>query len=62
MPPTYSVPSIQLLSGDECHSGIAISVRSSRCMDSASAEVMAVVQTLRWLSMHPLGRPVVPEV
>ncbi len=58
----YSVPPNQLLSGEECQMGMAISVRSSRVMDRPSAAVIAASVTARWLSRQPLGRPVVPEV
>ncbi|MNT22937.1 hypothetical protein D3C71_467470 [compost metagenome] len=62
VPPISSVPSSQLLSGDECHTGIATSVRSLRDSDMPAAVHTAAMKTLRWLCRQPLGLPVVPEV
>ena len=57
----YSVPPNQLLSGDECQIGIAISVRSWRPMPVASAACIAASVTVRWRT-QPFGWPVVPDV
>ena len=62
VPPAYSVPPNQLLSGDECQIGIAISVRSWRPMPVASAACIAASVTVRWLCTQPFGWPVVPDV
>src|SRR3979411_1504513 len=62
VPPTYIVAANQLLSGDECHIGMAMRVRSSRVIESAKATVIAARVTLRCVRTHPFGLPVVPEV
>ena len=58
----YSVAISQLLSGDACQIGTAISSRSSRVIDRPRAAVVATSTTLRWLCTQPLGAPVVPDV
>jgi len=62
LPPISSVPSSQLLSGDECQTGIAIKVRSLRVSPVPAAALKAVTSTLPWVWTMPLGSEVVPEV
>ena len=62
VPPMSKVPRNQLFNGDECHMGMAISVRSVGVSEVAAAAHRAAWKTLAWLCRQPLGWPVVPEV
>ena len=62
MPPLSSVMSVVTLSPPMWKRGAQTRVMSSSSVSKASAALMLFQSRLPWVSMAPLGRPVVPEV
>ena len=62
VPPTKTVVSTQLFSGEACHTGMHTSIRSSAAKGMLETMFGAIALTARCVRTHPLGAPVEPEV